>query len=111
MFGQIFGILLIIFLATIIVLVIVTDIKESSRNRKRFNDCKCPNCDNWLEYKGETDLKDRVYKCPNCGHTVRIGMHSTIDIRYCNINDTLIYTKSCQYCKSKQYCMYYKKDE
>ena len=108
MVGQIFCILLIVFLVIIIIGTIISDIYASRRNKERFNDSICPNCNTWLEHNGENDLEDRIYRCSNCGHTVKIPCNSHIDMRYCNINDCMVWTVNCHYCKSKKYCTYYK---
>lgn len=108
MFGKILCIILLIFIGVIIIGTIISDFYDSKKNKERFNNGICPNCSTWLEYKGETNSQDRIYRCSNCGHTVKIPLFSGIDSRYCNINDCVVWTRSCQYCKSKQYCTYYR---
>jgi len=107
MVGKIFCIILLIFLGIIIIGTIVSDFYDSKRTKERFNNGVCPNCNTWLEHI-PCENSNRIYECINCGHTVRIPDTSTIDMRYCNISDRMVWTVNCHYCKSKKYCKYYK---
>ena len=86
----------------------ISDRLDVRKERQRFNDGICPNCGEYLEYIKENQYADRVYVCPKCNHTAKIPVCSHIDKRYCNVNDEVVWTVSCQYCKSKKYCQYNK---
>ena len=102
------GAIALIILGAFLFIAWVSDCSDIRKEKKRFNDGVCPNCGEYLKYKDETDYQDRIYVCPKCGHVAKIPPCSTIDKRYCNVSDEVVWTVNCQNCKSKEYCQYNK---